>query len=245
MKARSQQVVSQRSAQRRLSPLVGCLVTVCVALAIASLLDRPVWRAVSELPGSFIGGDWHRALRSMGFLPVWLVISVAMALTNSQSANGTHNLRLALRWPLLLSAAVLLAGGLGEVLKVLIRRERPLLTGGEYVWRSFTDRPLEGGELGMPSTHATVAFAAAWMLCRMYPRAAPVWLALATGCAATRILDGAHFLSDTVLAAAVAFFVVRQLWIWNKRHPPDSGSSMRHGPRTQRNRARTAPTEGR
>lgn len=224
MNTRSEQVDSQPSIQRRLPPLVIFLFAACVALAIASLLDRPVWRTVSELPGSFITGDWHRALRSMGFLPVWLVLSFAMALINSQSVNGTSNLRLALRWPLLLSAAVLCAGGLGEILKVLIRRERPLLTGGEYVWRSFTDRPLEGGELGMPSTHATVAFAAAWMLCRLYPRAAPVWLALATGCAVTRVLDGAHFLSDTVLAAAVAFFVVRQLWIWNKRHPPDSGS---------------------
>ena len=229
MKVRSQQVVSQRSAQRLLPPLVVCLVTVCVALAIASLLDRPVWRAVSELPDSFIGGDWHRALRSMGFLPVWLVLSFAMALVNSQSTNGTHNLRLALRWPLLLSAAVLLAGGLGEILKVLIRRERPLLTEGEYVWRSFADRPFEGGELGMPSTHAVVAFAAAWMLCRMYPRAAPVWLALATGCAVTRVLDGAHFLSDTVLAAAVAFVVVRQLWIWSNHHPPGSAGQKVDG----------------
>jgi len=223
MKTRLQQVVNQRSAQRRLPPLVVYFATMCVALAVASFLDRPVWRAVSELPNSFIGEDWHRALRSMGFLPVWLVISVAMACINSQSTNRTKNLRLALRWPLLLSAAVLLAGGLGEILKVLIRRERPLLTGGEYVWRSFTDRPLEGGELGLPSTHAMVAFAAAWMLCRMYSRAAPIWLALATGCAVTRVLDGAHFLSDTVLASAVAFFVVRQLWIWSNHQPPDSG----------------------
>jgi len=193
------------------------------------MLDRPVWTAVSELSDPIIGGDWYRALRSVGFLPVWLVISVAMALINTQSTNSTQDLRVALRWPLLLSAAVLLAGGLGEILKVLIRRERPLLTGGEYVLRSFADRPLEGGELGMPSTHAAVAFAAAWMLCRMYPRAAPVWLALATGCAVTRVLDGAHFLSDTVLAAAVAFVVVRQLWIWSNHHPPGSGGQKVDG----------------
>lgn len=229
MNTRSQQVDSLPSAQRRLPPLVIFLFVACLALAIASLLDRPVWKTVSELPGSFITGDLRGALRSMGFLPAWLVLSFAMALINSQNAIGTSNLRRALRWPLLLSAAVTCTGGLGEILKVLIRRERPLLTGGEYVWRPFTDRPFEGGELGMPSTHAAVAFAAAWMLCRMYPRAAPVWLALATGCAATRILDGAHFLSDTVLAAAVAFIVVRQLWIWSNNHPPDSGRKMVDG----------------
>jgi len=229
MKTRTQEVVSRWGNNRFLPPVVVVLFATCAALAIGSLLDRPVWTAVSGLSHAFIGGDWHRALRSVGFLPVWLVISVAMALINLQSTNGTKDLRKALRWPLLLSAAVLLAGGLGEILKVLIRRERPLLTGGEYVWRSFADRPLEGGELGMPSTHATVAFAAAWMLCHMYPRAAPVWLALATGCAATRVLDGAHFVSDTVLAAVVAFVVVRQLWTWSNRRPPDSSGKKVDG----------------
>ena len=46
------------------------------------------------------------------------------------------------------------------------------------------------------------------------PRARWIWLSLATGCAVTRVLQGAHFLSDVYLSAVVSFGVVAILWRW-------------------------------
>jgi membrane-associated phospholipid phosphatase len=52
------------------------------------------------------------------------------------------------------------------------------------------------------------------MLAYVFPRARWVWFALATGCAVTRVLARAHFLSDTVAAALVA--LATTAWVWRK-----------------------------
>ncbi len=63
--------------------------------------------------------------------------------------------------------------------------------------------------------HGAVAFGAAFMLWRLHPRAAPVWMALACGCGATRVLSRAHFVSDVVASAFVGFGVAWALWRWH------------------------------
>ena len=45
------------------------------------------------------------------------------------------------------------------------------------------------------------------MLARLYPRARWVGYTLAVGCAVTRVLAHAHFLSDTVMAAGMGWIV--------------------------------------
>jgi membrane-associated phospholipid phosphatase len=61
----------------------------------------------------------------------------------------------------------------------------------------------------MPSSHALIAFSGAAALAILFPRATPIWYALAIGCAITRLLAGAHFLSDvvagTIIGVTVAF----------------------------------------
>ena len=52
-----------------------------------------------------------------------------------------------------------------------------------------------------------VAFTAATVLARLFPRTWLLWYLLATGCAVTRILTTAHYLSDTVVAALVGYVV--------------------------------------
>jgi membrane-associated phospholipid phosphatase len=59
----------------------------------------------------------------------------------------------------------------------------------------------------LPSSHVLVAFAAATVLARLFPRAWGLWYLLAAGCAVTRVLAMAHFLSDTVVAALVGYVV--------------------------------------
>jgi membrane-associated phospholipid phosphatase len=57
-----------------------------------------------------------------------------------------------------------------------------------------------------------VAFSAAAMLSRLFPRAAPVWYAFAIGCGLSRVLAGAHFVSDIAVAALAGYAVTALVW---------------------------------
>ena len=113
---------------------------------------------------------------------------------------------------MLLTAAPLAAGLVCEVLKLLLRRERPGLHEGAYVFRSFADHPWSTTNIGLPSSHVMVAFAGAGMASYLFPRTWPAWMLLAAGCAFTRVAAQAHFLSDVVLAGIAGAFVARLLW---------------------------------
>ena len=89
---------------------------------------------------------------------------------------------------------------------------RPPDVGSAYAFRAFSDHPLSSRGLGFPSSHAVVAFGAAAILSRMFPRARVVWYAAAVGCAVSRLLAHAHYLSDVVAAALIGIAVAALLW---------------------------------
>lgn len=178
------------------------------AIAAAHLLDDFAYRWF-VLEGVY-DDDWGRMLRVMGFVPLWLAAAGALVLHDAP-------LREISRWArwargTLLVAGVAGSGIAGELLKLVLRRERPRAHEGEYVFRSFTERPFSSGGLAWPSSHAIVAFGAAAMLSRLFPRAWLVWWALAWGCALTRVADQAHFVSDVVTSAVVAWLAVAGVW---------------------------------
>ena len=82
-------------------------------------------------------------------------------------------------WLLLGSPA--LAGLLCEVMKLLIRRVRPDVDAGQWVFRPWSDHTFSSAGLSTPSSHAMVAFGAATMLARLYPRARWVFYVMAWG----------------------------------------------------------------
>ncbi len=180
-----------------------------IAFVAAQALDRPALAHLRS-PGA-TDADWGRALRVLGWWPLWIVVGLVLAL---------HDAHRPLAWPLRdrwTRAAVLvlgsgLSGLLAEGLKLAIRRERPGLAGGLYEFRPFLEAPFSTSGLGLPSSHAAVAFGAAFALSRLHPAQAPLWIALAAGCALQRVLAGAHFLSDTLLAAIAAWAVVAIVW---------------------------------
>ena len=175
------------------------LLASAVAIAAAHLLDETAWRLV-RLPAVY-EKDWGRLLRSMGFLPTWLLLALVYWLQvrdGAQRRGGT--------WLLVLGPTL---GGLSaEVLKLLLRRLRPDAEQFGYAFRSFADGPWSNRGMGLPSSHTLVAFAGAFALARLFPRARWVFYALAAGCGLTRVMATAHFLSDTVVAACVAWAVV-------------------------------------
>lgn len=172
------------------------------AIVIAHLLDPWVYHHIRI--ADIYDKDWGRALRVLGFLPLWLVAALALGL-HDRPERGSRR-----AW--LLAGAATSAGIAAEILKLLLRRLRPYAADGAYVFRPFTERPLSTGGIALPSSHAMVAFGAAAVLARMFPRARWVWWITAWGCALSRVAAGAHFLSDVVVAGVAAWLVVALLW---------------------------------
>lgn len=174
------------------------------ALVAGLLLDGWAWRVLVNL--TVYDRDWGRLLRVTGSLYLWLPLALAVWLQHRAQAPAIAG-RACL---LLLSPA--LAGGVAELLKLLVRRERPALHDGAYVFRAFADRPFDTRDLGFPSSHAMVAFAGAAIVARLFPRAAPVAYLLAAGCGLSRVLAHAHFLSDAIGGAIAGWAVGALLW---------------------------------
>ncbi len=193
--------------------LLGALLALA-GLALAAAVDKGVYANIGV--EGLSKSDWHRALRSLGYLPVWLMVAAALVMHDWPRRVG-RGLGAAMARGAFVAAATVGSGIAGEILKLIIRRERPDEHGGESVFRPFTERLFESGGLATPSSHAVVAFAGAWALCRLFPRGSLLWVALAAGCGLTRILDRAHFVSDIFLAALLSLIVTRAAERWVRR----------------------------
>jgi membrane-associated phospholipid phosphatase len=179
------------------------------AIVAAHLVDPLAFQYV-RVEGVY-DEDWGRMLRVMGFFPLWLTAAVALALHDGTPWRRFLRARSGL---LMLGAG--LGGMVAELLKLAVRRLRPGEL-GEYVFRPWSERTFSTGGLGMPSSHALVAFGAAAVLSRIFPRAWLVWWALAWGCALSRVAAGAHFFSDVVVAALAGWAVGAVVWRWRER----------------------------
>jgi membrane-associated phospholipid phosphatase len=121
--------------------------------------------------------------------------------------------RFILRWPVLAARGlfvflgVALAGLAADVLKVLVGRSRPrvLFTQGAYdLW----PLQLDANYQSFPSGHAAIVAAAGLTLAVIAPRYRLQFLTAALVVALTRVVIVAHFLSDVVAGAALAWLVV-------------------------------------
>jgi membrane-associated phospholipid phosphatase len=201
-----------------------------VAIVVAHLGDR--WAYAHLVSRDVYDHDLGRMLRTMGYYPFWVVAGLALWLESRNARRG-----------LLLALTPGVAGLVDEVLKILSQRERPGLHDGAYVFRSFTGAWWKTSDVGLPSSHAMVAFSAAWILCRFYPRASAVWLTLAAGCAITRVEAQAHFLSDVTVAAVAGILVAEGIYrTVERRETRDGRRDTRDGRRETREERRSAPT---
>ena len=190
---------------------------IVAAILVAHLLDSFFYNYVTY--DDIYNRDWGRALRVLGFLPLWLAAALALWLHDRPVRGGAR--------AQLLTAAVIVSGIAGELLKLVFRRERPGAHEGHYFFRSFLERPFSSSGLALPSSHAIVAFGAAAMLARLFPRARLVFWGAAWGCALSRVAAGAHFFSDVVVAACAAWLVSWLLWrsfaLRERDHAQDTG----------------------
>jgi membrane-associated phospholipid phosphatase len=191
---------SESSASR---VLVRNVVIAIVLIGLSLLADS--WVAEHVRFARVYETDWGRMLRTFGYLPFWMLAAIALALHDRESREWW-------RRGALLLAAPAVAGIVGELLKITVRRMRPPAVGSAYAFRAFSDHPFSSRGLGFPSSHAVVAFGAAAILSRLFPRACVVWYAAAVGCAVSRLLAHAHYLSDVVAAALIGIAVAALLW---------------------------------
>ena len=177
-----------------------------IAIVLAHVLDPLAFRYLRV--EDIYAEDWGRMLRVMGFVPLWLAAGAALMLEERTAWRRIHRSHGGL-----IIAGSILGGIAAELAKLIVRRRRPGEF-GEYLFRPFTERPFSTGGLGMPSSHALVAFGAAAVLARLYPRARVIWWGLAWGCGLSRVAAGAHFLSDVVGAAVMGWVVGALVWRW-------------------------------
>jgi membrane-associated phospholipid phosphatase len=180
------------------------------AIALLHLLDRAAFdeffRPHFREPGFFLP-DWYQLLRQAGNQTLWVI--AAFMLWGVDAQRHPALTRPATHRGLMLLVATAGAGLIAELLKILVARERPMASGTldyqGYVHHIPVLSPLWGvGNLGFPSSHAAVAFAGAFALGRLVPGTFPVMIFMALGCAWTRLLMGAHFLTDVAGGLAVA-----------------------------------------
>ncbi len=189
----------------------GFVALFAIVLAVLLYFDREVYLAAQQYRDR--ERDWSRFLRIMGWAPTWLIAAAAMALVDTRYWPK-------LNWRSWTRSILLLIGmggtaGLAELFKIIARRVRPGEVDGCTVVRPWLEDTFSSSGLAMPSSHTAVAFGACLMLCHIYPRASVVWIALALGCGATRVLAGAHFASDIFVAAALGWVVVRTTWYYH------------------------------
>ena len=191
--------------------IIITLIAALVILVAAHLLDRTVYRLIHDVEAS--GKGFPKMFRGTGYAPFWILVSLALLLIDYPK-RITQGLAGFLGRGLTLLAAALLSGGAAEITKLFVRRLRPdeVNWNGVYVFRSFSDHFFRSSNLGIPSSHTAVSFGAAFLLCRMYPRAWPIWLSMGVGCAAQRLLEHAHFFSDVTAAAIIGYFVAWAIW---------------------------------
>jgi membrane-associated phospholipid phosphatase len=183
----------------------GRAVVIAVVACLASVMfDR--WAYEHLTFASVYEHDWGRLLRVVGYWPTWCVAALALWLN-----DGTAPAR---RRAVLLLTSPTVAGIAAEAFKLVLRRERPEARHGAYALRAFTDRPFSSAGIGSPSSHAAVAFGGTAILACLFPRARWVWFALAVGCALTRVLARAHFLSDVVGGAILG--LAAAAWLYRR-----------------------------
>jgi membrane-associated phospholipid phosphatase len=189
-------------------------IVVLAGFVVSLLLDERAYRVTGN--GSMESWAVWWMFRTMGYLPFWILVAVALLLIDRQRFAGRPVRRVTQRAELLFWS-VILAGIAANVLKIVIRRERPLYHDGAYVFRDHAERPFDGGGLGMPSGDMAIASAAAFVLLRLYPAGWIVWVPMLLGVAVCRVGGGPHFLSDVYLGAVVGCLAALLVWRLNRR----------------------------
>ncbi len=212
--------------------LFRILFTGTLALGLAHLFDFQI-ENIPKLENNK-KSDLIQMFRGWGFLGTWVLIAITARLLAKPHRQGTmtgwrHHLY---RKEWLLFASPLISGGAAEIGKIIIRRMRPH---GEffYTYRSWLTDPLSSSGLGLPSSHTAVAFGGSTILFMLFPKLRYPAIIMAAGCMLTRVLSGAHYLSDGVAGAILGtifgVLCIKFYWASNQITQSTMGSNLNLG----------------
>jgi len=204
------------------------MVIAFVIFALLHALDAWAWHFFRN--PEWKAERWYWSLRQVGSLPIWFITAgVLVAIDAWRRPRSAECVRAG--WPsdiwqraklLILSAG--LSGLAAELFKYTIARERPVADGLDLYQGHVFRMPLSGfwdaSNLGLPSSHTAVAFGGAFALARLVPGSRPIVILLALGCAWTRLIAGAHFLTDVFGGFVLAYAVMVMLQVPRLRRCP-------------------------
>jgi membrane-associated phospholipid phosphatase len=187
----------------------GALLIGLPVLAIAAALDSPTAHFIrdSGLEQFFRN---HRTVAAVLKSPGTYYFTTAIALI----VAVVHRRRSRAAVFVLLASAV---SGVNGAVKWIVGRHRPFKPpdgSGRFTPFDFHPFPHEGKNLCFPSGHACLAFATAAALGMLWPRWRWAFYVGAAIVAFERVAENAHWLSDSVAAAAlgiVGVFLIRKL----------------------------------
>ena len=208
---------SRRAEATRRLARHSLMITATIGVAIIALMYALDATEIGLMPARGTAGLWPiRILTDLG-KDAYVLWSLAVALfavaVVSATLRGSSRARL-LRFGMRLQFlffAVLVPVLAGEAIKWTAGRGRPFV-GGKA--NAFNFVPFSGTEAyaSLPSSHAITAFALAFAVAALWPRARAVMIVYAIVIAATRLLLLAHHPSDVVAGAligAIGAMVVR------------------------------------
>lgn len=154
--------------------------------------------------------DVYRTFRVAGTVWPWLLICGALI---AHAVSVRPRPRALAGAAVMILLAAMLSGLGAEALRTVTGRLRPIAADlpGTHQFKGLWERFRDPSNLAFPSSHAAVAFGAAFMVAFVFPRAGAVALLAAVGCGITRMAAGAHFASDIFGAALLGYAVARLL----------------------------------
>lgn len=179
---------------------------------IEAMTVRSVWGSLASLTlgglADAAGAVVYHAIKFCG--TVWAAAAIAAVLVMAPFFQpDVARVRRGVRRGTLVFLCSAFAGLAAEILKLIFRRQRPELSDGWYAFRT-TDFWSSSG-LGLPSSHAAPAVALAIALGAVFPKWRVLFVALAALCCLSRILAGAHYLSDVLVGVLIGLFVARAI----------------------------------
>jgi membrane-associated phospholipid phosphatase len=205
---------------RTLARSLACWLVVAIGLLFCTLLDPWAYQTLATDPDrQLLRYDWFQCLRQAGNLLPWAMFAGCLVLHDlkllrAKQAVGEvtpgllHKARsMFLHRGSMVFFAPAVGGLVAELLKGALQRGRPV---GLGVYRfGYVE---EVSAFGLASSHAGVAFGAAFMVGRLFPGSLLPLFALACGTAFSRVIPGAHYLSDVYVGAVVGWLATDLLW---------------------------------
>ncbi len=188
---------------------IAVAVVIAVFLFGMLLIDAPVTSAVPRLPRWLISAfDWFTDFGKSAWLlwPLGIVFLALAALPRLSHVSQRVLAAVMVRVGFLF-VAIALPGLFASIIKNMIGRARPGV-GGSLNPSLFDPFHWAPAYAGLPSGHATTAFAALAAFGMLWPRARTALLIFALLIAASRIIVTAHYVTDVASGALVGIIGV-------------------------------------